>query len=457
MDLFIPGRVTFLLPIDYKLPAACQTTDEAIISKILTVGAEYYETYDKWVNDKQESERYASLVRRHQQEKDSINQQLESKYSLQVSLLTAEKLSLQDEINKIREELHKFRINTQESADKEVQRRISIAQDEIYRLKSMIAEHDQRSAEKLRKEEEVASRLLAEKDKRFDAIQHQLHKSDERRRELEDLLLQKTKTLASSQRRGAEGEQEFETLAKEIGFADIRSTGKEIHMCDYRTTVDGVQVFFEIKNHEVSIANDQVIKFLRDMKEHPEIGAGVFLAMNAPLPGSKKGKKLVIEWLDDNRPMIYVGEFMKEDPSIFLEIIHHYLTMIAHLRRVYDNDDKLDMRLEFEAKIRRATQAIESLAERNRILYNKLTADRLAMISAYDSSIGMVRMIREEIKMIFDVFLGREMKDDETSIVEKPKKPRKKAVTGSKSKTDEVCAPDQVQQNTVHLTEENGT
>lgn len=395
MDLFTPGRVIFLLPQAYRLPSEYQTQDPQVIAKLLDSGAEYLSAKEKWIETAQEAEHYVIIVEKHKKEIDAIKDELERKYKSELSLARQEAQQLSAIRDKLQSEL-----------DKEAARRAAPLQEEINRLRKIIQEADDRTSTLLKREEEVAARMVIESNKRCSLAEEQLSKSEQRRRELEDLLLQKTKTLASSQKRGAEGETIFEELALNAGFHDIKSTGKEIHMCDYRATVNSIEVFFEVKNHETSIANDQVLKFIRDMNEHPEVGAGVFIAMNAPLPGLKRGKKFVVEWLDDYRPLIYIGEFMKEDPHIFLELVHQYLSMISHMRLVYENTEDLEERLNYQGKIRRATQSIESLAERMRFLQNKLAADKQAALSAYESTIFIVKSIREQIGLIIGIFSG---------------------------------------------------
>jgi hypothetical protein len=400
MDLFTPGRVIFLLPHNYRLPPEYHTDDPHAIAKILDSGAEYIRAKQSWLESTQEAEHYASVIEKHKKEVEAARDDIERKYKSELALVKQENQSLSLQIAATRERL-------QSDIEKESARRSAPLQEEINRLCRVIEGADARSDVLLKREEESAARIAAEYNKRCLLIEEQLSKSEGRRRELEDLLLQKTRTLASSQKRGAEGEIAFEELAVNAGFHDIKSTGKEIHMCDYRATIDSIEVFFEVKNHESSIANDQVLKFIRDMNEHPEIGAGIFIAMNAPLPGLKRGRKFVVEWLDQYRPLIYVGEFMKEDPQIFLELIHQYLKMIAHMRSVYEDTADLEERLNYEGKIRRATQSIESLAERMRFLQNKLAADKQAALSAYESTIFIVKTIREQIGLIIDIFTGK--------------------------------------------------
>jgi hypothetical protein len=269
MDLFTPGRVIFLLPQAYRLPSEYQTQDPQIIAKLLDSGAEYLSAKEKWIESTQEAQHYVSIVEKHKKEIDALKDELERKYKSEISLARQESQQLSAIRDKLQLEL-----------DKEAARRAAPLQEEINRLRKIIQEADDRTSTLLKREEEVAARMIVESNKRCSLAEEQLSKSEQRRRELEDLLLQKTKTLASSQKRGAEGEYAFEGLAINVGFHDIKSTGKEIHMCDYRATVNSIEVFFEVKNHETSIANDQVLKFIRDMNEHPEIGAGVFIAMS---------------------------------------------------------------------------------------------------------------------------------------------------------------------------------
>jgi hypothetical protein len=434
MESHTPTKVSFLLPANYRLPAAYQTDDPQLIARLLTAGADYYVLYENWTTDKCEGERYAAITDKHRRE---------------LTKLTADKEYLEQQLNSISVRIRK-------EVEDETQKRIAMLQQETQHLRAMLSESDDRTASLVKREEATNNRILIEKERQLSTTYDQLTRSEERRKDLEDMLLQKTKTLASSQRRGQEGERIFEELAKEAGFADITSTGKEIHMCDYRATVNSLSIFFEIKNHESAVANDQITKFLRDMKEHPDVGAGVFLAMNAPLPSHRRSKKLWIEWLPDNRPVIYVGEFMKEDPMVMLEMIHYYLKGIDHMHSIYETDDTIDSRLEYEEKIRKMTSVIEQLVDRYNLLSKKIAADKFAANAAYDGSLTMVRGMRDTFVQMINIITGQPVDEkifsseavakialpaSDAAPPAKPKRVRKKPTPTAATETTSLSPP----------------
>ena len=86
---------------------------------------------------------------------------------------------------------------------------------------------------------------------------------------------------------------------------------------------------------------------------------------------------------------------------------------------------------------------LEGAAERLRVLYNKVVIDRKAAADAYDGTLGMLKMVREEISLTLGTLLGtHEFTLCEDNAVEEVAKepPKKKARTGSTGGTGGAAA-----------------
>ena len=267
--------------------------------------------------------------------------------------------------------------------------------------------------------------IVSTKDGVIQFLKDELARRDER-------LHRTIRTEQNAAVRGRAGEDSFEDMAASVGWLVTRTAG-ESHMCDFKACVAGVDVFFEIKNHADTIPSKEITKFRRDMKEHPEVGAGVFVGMLAPIPRSN-GERWVLEWTDDKRPMIFIGELEKDDPCSVLNIVEKMLRICAVLRTLHTEVAADTLRHTLESRIQRANDFLASCGEKLRVLYNKLVVDKSAAESAYMMSLSMLKSIREEHGHVVDALIGELTFSEDVgcaaaapAAAPKPRKSRKKA------------------------------
>ena len=289
-------------------------------------------------------------------------------------------------------------------------------------------------------EKEVRDRVCAERDEmwsrvsaaealRVGDLERMLCAVEGRRRELEEKLSARVAAAAlvgaSSALRGAAGEADFGELLAGAGLV-AESTGKQSHMCDYRGIVGGMDVFYEVKNHLSVLKEAEVTKFLRDMKEHPEVGVGVFCALQLGLPGARRagtlGGGIVVEWLEDRRMVIYVGELLCGgfDTAVeTMKVVRKFVEAGVRVRRMLldaESDDSGEAARLID-RIARAKGYMESVGERVRGLFNKMRIDQKTVAAIHDSSLAAVKMMREEVKMCIGALLGEELFDAEDGVV----------------------------------------
>jgi hypothetical protein len=270
-----------------------------------------------------------------------------------------------------------------------------------------------------RRVEEVGAARVSDLERRLGAV-------EERRKELEEKLTARLVVAASSSLRGAAGEEDFGQLLSGVGLV-AESTGKQSHMCDYKGVVDGVDVFYEVKNHESVLREDQITKFLRDMKEHPEVGVGVFVALKLPLPGRRRGRGIVVEWLEDRRMVVFCGELLSEGGGgglATMELIKKFIEAGVRVRKMI-LDMEADGGGEAEVgrlmdRIKRGQGYLEMVSERARGLFNKMRIDAKTVEAIHESSLAQVKMMREEIKMTVGAFLGEALCCEDEAVAGSP-------------------------------------
>jgi hypothetical protein len=249
--------------------------------------------------------------------------------------------------------------------------------------------------EKTRTNMELAHKnVMASKDSMIEYLKEELARRDER-------LHARTRIQQNAALRGRAGEDSFEDLASTLGWTVTRTAG-ESHMCDFKGVVCGLDVFFEIKNHADVIPSKEVTKFRRDMKEHPEIACGVFIGMQAPV---SRSERWLLEWTDDKRPMIFIGELEKDDPCGVLRIAEKFIGLYSYMLRAQDASD-VDVAEDLQRRIQNASMYLEMVGGKLRALYNKMVVDKNAADAAYASSITMLKGAREEHAITVQALLG---------------------------------------------------
>ena len=404
--------IHFTVRKDFKLPQTYLSEDLAVedLEEILTLGAATYEKRESWIRRLGSEEVEGAVmaeVRRSAEEKIS-------KASSEVEML---RRRLAEAIETGRADVDRVRRDVEAAFGG----KIAALAGQVEMLESA-----RRSAEK-----EIRERVVAERDEmwgrveqagalRVSDLERRLALVEDRRRELEEKLSARMASAAavgaSSALRGAAGEADFGELLAGAGLV-AESTGKQSHMCDYRGVVGGMDVFYEVKNHLSVLREAEVTKFLRDMKEHPEVAVGVFCALQLGLPGTRRagtsGGGIVVEWLEDRRMVIYVGELLVGglDSAVeTMKVVRKFVEAGVRVRRMLldaEADGGEGARVELLIdRIERARGYVEIVSERARGLFNKMRIDQKAVAAIHESSLASVKMLREEIKMCVGALLG---------------------------------------------------
>jgi hypothetical protein len=178
-------------------------------------------------------------------------------------------------------------------------------------------------------------------------------------------------------------------------------------------------VFFEIKAHERRVATAEVDKFKRDMNEHPEVGAGVFLALHTGIVCAKGGASFWTEYTGDGRLLIFLSDVLsagEEAARMHLAAIHQLLTVAVQINkaRLAGEGDKLE---EYKGRVDAAEKYIVGIKERMRVLINTLHNDRRTLVGSLQASYerlgSMIRSIQTDVNITLGALLGEAAKFDE--------------------------------------------
>ncbi len=406
--------ITFTLPKTFEIPGVYLSCDVPTISEMLILGATTYEKRESWIRRlgaeavegvamadiKRSAEervakaagevetlrrRLAEAVETGRSDLDRVRREAESAAAARVAGLEARVAGLVGQVGELED--------ARRAVEREVRERVVAEQAEMW------------------------ARVEAANSLRVSDLERRLAAVEDRRRELEEKLTARTVAAASSALRGAAGEADFGEVLAGAGLV-AESTGKQSHMCDYKGVVSGMDVFYEVKNHLSVLREAEVVKFLRDMKEHPEVGVGVFCALQLPVPGGRRagtcGGGIVVEWLEDRRMVVYVGELLcggLEAGVETMRVVRKFVEAGVRVRRMLqdaEGDDSGEAAKLID-RIGRAKGYMESVGERVRGLFNKMRIDQKTVAAIHESSLAAVKMLREEVKMCIGALLGEEL------------------------------------------------
>ena len=300
---------------------------------------------------------------------------------------------------------------------------------ESQKLLKIVEEKNSQALEALRKSYEQAIRLKEE------ALQNREEKVSQREQELQTTLQRN----ASSTYRGQDGETFFQTLAEEKMKWKLTDTSKIPHSCDYSATIHNIQVFFEMKNYTSDVRSDQVTKFLRDMKEHPEIHIGIFISLHTKITGKDKDKPISIEWINDTQCAVYIQTFKELDEDHTMSLIDQVIKMSSIYSKMIGSKGDMSEESMLQGRIDKARVYIEEYITETCSLIKRVTNDqklhRQLVESSYSHTLAVLKTQSNAINTALEILTGEYKEDnviDETLVdtVEqvKPKRGGKKKV-----------------------------
>jgi len=364
--------------------------------------------------------------------------ELHSDYSKQIKDLSREKSKIEDaataakqeieanlqkEIKSLRKQLSDKEVELQSASKSETLLR-SQCMSESDRLIKIIEEKNAQQIQCMResyersiqlKEEALEQReaRITQKEKEFDTAVHR---------------------NASSSFRGQDGEQYFKDLVKEKMNWILEDTSKTPHSCDSFATIHNLPVFFELKNYTDDVKTTEVNKFLRDMKDHPEVPIGIFVSLNTKITGKDRSKSILIEWIHDTQCAVYIQPFKELDIDYTLLVIDQVIKMSKAYNKLLTSTNTISQETVLQERIDKARVYMERYILETVALIKHVANDqkqhRAIVESSYSHTLTMLRSQSENVRTALEIITGQyEEKNtiDEALVSEVPKRQKKKA------------------------------
>lgn len=195
--------------------------------------------------------------------------------------------------------------------------------------------------------------LLAAKDEQIQRLKDMMEKNMEVvGKRVESLQQSMTKTLASSKDKGTLGENIMENYLKRAYDCDISVVSKESETADIRMTRQAGAYFWEVKNYTRMVSTEEVNKFRRDLRLHPDVKGGILVSLRQGIVGRSRGGDVDIEFLDDGRFILFLSNFMRhDDPVFYLQTLRPFFDTIESMSKPIKDDAEAVRALEMKASL----------------------------------------------------------------------------------------------------------
>ena len=214
-----------------------------------------------------------------------LSQQIEELKSENLNLQTKQNLQLQENSQKLISQFNQQKIELEDFYSKrETEKRTLFEQQkqsEFESYKTQISELHQQ--------------ILQVKD-------NERNHYEPRIQELQMRLDERTSIYSNSSKRGAEGENDIQTILNSLfPNAIVQDTHSQSRSGDMRIELNGIQILYENKNFTSNVPKRDIDKFIRDVQES-DVHCGIMCSENT---GIANRNDLDIEILE-RKPMIYL-------------------------------------------------------------------------------------------------------------------------------------------------------
>lgn len=305
-------EIRLTLPNTYTLPSLYVEAEPKVIALALSLGAEAYESLEGRAVALARSETNAEAVEKATADFKKQIEDIQTEYKQKLKTLAQEKLRAEETCSAIQSSLNALE-NQQSLSRAHIQKEVRESYHE----------------------------LLKAKEEQISTLQKTLEQQIENMSGKVELLQNSiTRTFASSKDKGSYGENFIEGILKKAFDCDIQVVSKEAQSADIRM-IRGPQLeyFWEIKNYTRMITNEEIEKFRRDMRLHPEVCGGFLVSLRTGITGRNRGGDIDIEFLEDGRFIVYISTLMaREDIVFYLQTLRPLLQVIEALAKPAKTD-----------------------------------------------------------------------------------------------------------------------
>ena len=359
-------------------------------------------------------------------------EQVKNNYELRLKALQKEKALVESESFNAKQDIE----TASKREEKALRKRVSELEIELHAASQ--SEHSIR--EKCQREFDRLLETIKEKNAELlEVKQDALDKREQAILRKEQEMQVKIQRSVSSVFRGQDGEAYFGTIVKEKKGWNLENTSKIPHSCDYSSVILNTPVFFELKNYgSAAVKQHEVIKFLRDMKEHPEVLVGVFISLNTGISGKLPCTPISIDWIHGNQCVLYIQSLTDLDIDHVLSLIEQ----IVHITNIFNKNMAMTETKEdtmfYQERIDRAKVFLDQTITRGAKLIKRVLTDKQEQIKTIELStshvISELKHQHADITSSIDTLLGTysEIVEDiprlidANTVIQPVKKPKKK-------------------------------
>jgi hypothetical protein len=222
-----------------------------------------------------------------------------------------------------------------------------------------------------------------------------------------------TKTFSSSKEKGAFGEQLMEGFLKKAYDCSVEVVSKEAQTADIRMIrPNGSQYFWEIKNYTRMISTEELEKFRRDMRLHPDVRGGCLVSLRTGIVGKSRGGDIDIEFLEDGRFILCIGSLMsREDIVFYLQSLRPLFDAVEEFSKPA-KEEGATIR-ELQAKGQLITNLIRSHVQVIAKHKNSIVGHRKRMDTMFTEFQGYVLEAETQLQTLLKVAMGDEEQQEE--------------------------------------------
>jgi len=362
------------IPDTYALPALFESKNADAIALALTLGAEAYEIIEKQAHDTIRQETHADAVK-----------EATRAYDKTLASVKQEKLRVDEALRAA-----------------------------TIRLNALEQSADAQRASMHREARESLTELITAKDTQIAQLQGQLDKQMSlMTAKFETLQNSLTKTFSSSKEKGSLGEILMESFLKKAFDCDITVVSKEAQTADIRMMRGPeLEYFWEVKNYTRMVTTEEVEKFRRDMRLHPNIKGGCLVSLRQGIVGKSRGGDIDIEFLEDGRFILFLSNLLQRDDIVFyLQTLRPLFQTVEALGKPVKEDS--DMVYALKAKATLITNLLRTHCASVAKHKNSLVSHRKRMDTMFTEFQGYILESETQLQSLLRVALGSEEEEAE--------------------------------------------
>ncbi len=248
--------------------------------------------------------------------------------------------------------------------------------------------------------------LLVAKDQQIAQLQATLERTMEAMgKRVESLQNSMTKTFSSSKDKGTLGELVVEGFLKKAFDCDIQVVSKDSQTADIRMTRQGGSYFWEVKNYTRMVTTEEVNKFCRDLRLHPDVRGGILVSLRQGIVGCSRGGDIEVKFLEDGRFILFISHFMShDDPVFYLQTLRPFFDTIESMSKPVKEEAEAVRSLEMKAAL--MTNLLRSHAQTISRHKNSIVGHRKRMDTMFSEFQGYVLEAEAQLQTMLRVAMG---------------------------------------------------